>query len=395
MTIPEIQKICFVGAGTMGAYNALVAALAGYQATIFDLSEKALAQVPEVQIEVGAFLSDAGFCDADALIRAAAHISIATNLEVATADADLVSESIFEHLDAKRALHQKLDVTCPPHTIITTNTSSLRVSEIEDAVTRRELFAALHSHLGSPLVDIVGGSRTSASTLDILHRYTLSIGGVPLLLKKEHPGYVLNAMLGPLLSTAILMTSHGSAAFEDVDRAWMHFRNAPMGPFGMVDLFGIKLIHDSWTYRDVEAQSASNRTKILEQLKPYMDANTLGRKSGAGFYHYPEPAYQTGAFLDTASSLSALHSILAVVVITNAIHLATLDVAQPAQIDMAWKVGTYLDAGPFEMLSNMGTEQFEMDLHKAKSSGFIDNPRYESAKTYLLTGNTGNTDKQL
>jgi hypothetical protein len=62
---------------------------------------------------------------------------------------------------------------------------------------------------------------------------------------------------------------------------------------------------------------------------------------------------------------------------------------------MAWKVGTYLDAGPFEMLSNMGTEQFEMDLHKAKSSGFIDNPRYESAKTYLLTGNTGNTDKQL
>ncbi len=392
MTIPEIQKVCYVGAGTMGAYNALVAALAGYQATIFDLSEEALAQVPEAQAQFGAFLVGAGFCDTNDLIKAADRISVETNLEVATAEADLVSESIFERLDAKRSLHQKLDKACPPHTIITTNTSSLRVSEIEDVVTRGELFAALHSHLGSPLVDIVGGPRTSASTLDILHRYTKSIGGVPLLLKKEHPGYVLNAMLGPLLSTAILMTSLGSAAFEDVDRAWMHFRNAPMGPFGMVDLFGIKLIHDSWSYRDAEPQSASNRSRILGELKPYMDANALGMKSGAGFYRYPEPAYQGRDFLDTASSLGALHLILATVVIANAIHLATLGIAQPAQIDMAWKVGTYLDAGPFEILNNMGTEQFEIHLHKVKSSGFIDSARYESAEAYLLTANN---DKQL
>ena len=391
MTIPEIRKICFVGAGTMGAYNALVAALAGYQATIFDLSEETLALVPEVQTQFGAFLSGAGFCDANDLLKAVDRISIATNLEVATAGADLISESIFEHLEAKRAVHQKLDETCPPHAIITTNTSSLRLSEIEDVVARGELFAALHSHLGSPLVDILGGPRTSASTLDILHRYTKSIGGVPLLLKREHPGYILNAMLGPLLSTAILMTSHGLVVFEDVDRAWMHFRNAPMGPFGMIDLFGIKLIHDSWTYRDVEPQTASNRIKILEQLKPYMDANTLGMKSGAGFYHYPEPAYQTGDFLDTAPSLSALHSILATVVITNAIHLSTLDIAQPAQIDMAWKVGTYLDAGPFEILSNMGKEQFKMYLQQVNASGFIDTARYESAEAYLLTANT---DKQ-
>jgi 3-hydroxybutyryl-CoA dehydrogenase len=257
------------------------------------------------------------------------------------------------------------------------------VSDIEDVVGRGALFAALHSHLGAPLVDIVGGPRTSPETLDTLNRYTKSIGGVPLLLKKEHPGYVLNAMLGPLLSTAMLIVSHEKASTEDVDRAWMHFRNAPMGPFGMIDLFGIQLIHDSWNYRDVDSAYADNRQRILDLLQPYVDQDHLGMKSGSGFYQYPQPAYQDETFLDAAKSQQALHSILVTVVVANGLHLAKLGVAEPAQIDMAWKVGTYLDAGPFEILKAQGIEGFRAELEHLRSSALIDTTRYRSVDEYL------------
>lgn len=383
MTIPEIQTVCYVGAGTMGCYNALVAALAGYHATIFDVHASALDQVQATQAQFGAFLTNAGVCDEEGLAHARDRIQLETDLSVATSNADLVSESIFERLDVKRTLHKQLDELCPPHTIITTNTSALRVSDIEDVVDRGERFAALHSHLGSPLVDIVGGPRTSTETIDILRRYTESLGGVPLLLKKEHPGYVLNAMLGPLLSTALLIESRGSAPVEDVDRAWMYFRRAPMGPFGMIDLFGIELIHDSWQFRNVEPDMEKNQRRILGVLKPYLDRDELGIKSGKGFYSYPDPAYQADTFLDTAPSLQALHATLASVVVANALHLANLGVADPQQIDMAWKVGTHLDAGPFEILQNMSIDHFRDNLTKLSEAGFLDTTRQSSAEAYL------------
>jgi len=385
MTIPEIQTVCYVGAGTMGCYNALVAALAGYHATIFDVHASALDEVQATQAQFGAFLTNAGFCDEEGLARARDRIRVETDLSVATANADLVSESIFERLDVKRTLHKQLDELCPPHTIITTNTSALRVSDIEDVVDRGERFAALHSHLGSPLVDIVGGPRTSAETIDILRRYTESLGGVPLLLKKEHPGYVLNAMLGPLLSTALLIESRGSAPVEDVDRAWMYFRRAPMGPFGMIDLFGIELIHDSWQFRSVDPEMKDSQRRILGVLTPYLDRKELGIKSGKGFYSYPDPAYQADTFLEAAPSLQALHATLASVVVANALHLANLGVADPQQIDMAWKVGTHLDAGPFEILDNMGADLFKDNLSKASAAGFIDTDRHRSAAQYLAS----------
>ena len=93
---------------------------------------------------------------------AMARIAVVADLELATADADLVSESVFERLDIKRDVHRKLDKTCPAKTILTTNSSYLLLSEFEDVVQRGDRFAALHSYMASPLVDIVGGPRTSA-----------------------------------------------------------------------------------------------------------------------------------------------------------------------------------------------------------------------------------------
>ncbi len=147
----------------------------------------------------------------------------------------------------------------------------------------------------------MGGPRTSAATIDILQRYVLSTGGVPLVLKKEYPGYVLNAMLGPLLGCALLLVADGVASPEDVDRAWMGGRGATMGPFGMMDLFGVNVIHDSWQYRREDPFTARLRPKILALLQPMIDKGELGMKSGRGFYQYPAPQYQQSDFLCTGS----------------------------------------------------------------------------------------------
>jgi len=383
MPVAEIQRVCFVGAGTMGCYNATVAAVSGYAVTLYDIDAATLAQAPGRCEEFAALMVAHGYCAQADVAGALQRIQPTAELSLAVADADLVSESIVERLESKRAVHRQLDAACPAHTILTTNTSALLVSAIEGAVARGDRFAALHSHLGAPLVDVVGGARTSAATLDILQRYVRSLGGVPLLLKKEHPGYVLNAMLGPLLSTGMWLVSRGDASVETVDRAWMRHRNAPMGPFGMMDLFGLNLVCDSWRYRDEDEASAHLRAAVLDLLQPHVDRGELGMKSGRGFYNYPQPAYQRAGFVDEAADLSVAWAALAAAWIGNAVVLAALDVAEPADIDRAWTVGTHLDAGPFAVLEHMGRAAFLQLLAQQVAAGRFDAHKSRMVEAYL------------
>lgn len=359
MPIDEISTVCYVGAGTMGCYNSLAAAISGYKVVLYDVDERTLAQIPERQREMAALLVGGGYCSADDIPGALRRVSVVDDLIAATANADLVSESVFERLDVKRDIHGRLDKVCPPHTILSSNSSHLLVSHIESAVERGDRFAALHTHLGSPLVDIVAGPRTDAAVIDILERYVLSTNGVPLVLRKEYPGYVLNAMLGPVLGAALTLVTSGIASREDIDRAWMRHRNAPIGPFGMMDQFGLNLIYDSWKYRDGgDARIERLRPGVIEWLQPWIDRGELGIRSGRGFYQYPDPAYQQAAFLESGEDLSRFYQPLLVALVANGILIAASDVADAEDIDRAWKVGTWLDTGPFEILEQTGERVF-------------------------------------
>ena len=386
MTIAEIQKICYVGAGTMGCFNSLVAAVNGYDVALYDLDPKTLEQLPARQLEMADMLVGGGYCERSAIAEAADRITVFTDLAEAAAGADLVSESVFEQLELKRKLHRELDQVCPEHTILTTNSSKLTVSEIEDVVRRGERFAALHSHLGSPLVDIVGGPRTLASVIDTLRRFVDSIGGVPLVLSKEYPGYVLNAMLGPLLSTSMLLVSEGLASHEEVDRAWMRERSAPMGPFGMIDLFGINLIHDSWQYRAQEDLFQTYRPAFLELLAPLLERGYLGIKAGRGFYRYPEPEYQRPGFAGEGGSAAGVYEALACALVGNALLVAQQGVASPADIDRAWTVGTYLEQGPFSLLAAIGAAEFKTMLTRQVELRHFDRQKAALALQYLEDG---------
>ncbi|MDH3491596.1 MAG: 3-hydroxyacyl-CoA dehydrogenase NAD-binding domain-containing protein [Gammaproteobacteria bacterium] len=368
MTIKEVNTVCFVGAGTMGCANSLVAAVSGYKAVIYDVAKESLEKVAQIHAEMGAYLVGSGYCTAEELAASAARITCEDDLTVATADADLVSESVVEELSVKRKVHRELDKVCPAKTILTTNTSALLVSDIEDVVERGDRFAALHSHLGSPLIDIVGGPRTSATTIDVLMRYVLSLNSMPLLLHKENRGYVLNALIGPVVSTAMMLVIEGTASTEDVDRAWMKYRRAPMGPFGMMDLFGLNVVYDGWQYRAPDQVADAVRQKILAFLEPYIGRGELGSKTRQGFYSYPNPAYEQPGFLDASTDVSIPNCAMTTALISNAILLASNDIADPDEIDRAWTVGMNLDTGPFGMLDEMGVDAFLRLLSSPVSS---------------------------
>ena len=382
MTIPEINTVCFVGAGTMGCYNAMAAAISGYRAVLYDVSAQSLARVEQTLQDMGAFLAGGGYCLAEDIPGALARITVSDNLEAAPANADLVSESVFERLDIKREIHAQLDSVCPTHTILTTNSSALLVSDIEDVVSRGDKFAALHTHLGSPLVDIVPGPRTSRPVLETLERYVASTGGVSLLLNKENPGYVLNAMLGPLLGTALALVLREGASVEAVDAAWMVGQQAPMGPFGMMDLFGVNLIRDTWQYRDRSDVLQPMKAQVLELLDPMVERGELGMKAGAGFYRYPEPAYQQTGFT-SASHDQKLHEALLVALIGNAVILAADEIVEMGDIDRAWTIGTYLAQGPFELLRTTGVEPFQIMMREAVQSQRLDLARATKISQWL------------
>ena len=372
MPTSEIETVCFVGAGNMGCFNATKAAISGYQVTLYDVSEDILAQAITRCEGMAAYLSGIGYCAEQSVPAALSRIRVVQDLAEAVADADLVSESVFERLDIKRAVHRELDQVCPERTILTTNSSYLLLSEIEDVVGRGDRMAAMHSYMGSPLVDIVGSDRTSADTIAALQEYVKAINSVPLVLKKEYPGYVLNAILGPVLGTAMMLVAADLGSVEEVDRAWMRHRSAPMGPLGILDLIGLNLVYDSWQHRQNEGLIPGLRPRVLALLQPLVEKHELGMSTGKGFYRYPDPDYQKPGFVDGEAETDTLYRPLSMALMASAVLVAAAGVAAPVDIDRAWTVGTSLDRGPFALLDEMGKDAFLAAFRQHVARGWFD-----------------------
>lgn len=189
---------------------------------------------------------------------------------------------------------------CPPHTIFTTNTSTLLPSTYADATGRPERFAALHFHQlvwDANLVDIMPHASTKPETVELLAAFARRIDQVPLVLKKESAKYVMNAMLGAINETAFNLLNDGVASVEDIDRAFMIVMRTSSGPFGSLDFVGLDTVWHIMQSKARATQDAKAQAAADEFKKRYIDKGLLGVKAGKGFYTYPDPAYQRPGFL--------------------------------------------------------------------------------------------------
>ncbi len=278
----EIRNVLIVGAGTMGCQIGLQCASHGFDVTIVDSDPAALETARTRLRRLAESRTAAGYETVDPAL-----IVLTTDLGAA-AEADLVSECVPEDPALKAAVFSELAAICPPHTLFTTNTSSLLPSMYAAATGRPERFAALHFHLpvwSSNVVDVMPHPGTAPETLDALVAFAERIDQVPIRLAKETSGYVFNAMYSALNSAAITLAANGVASIPEIDRAWTTITKMPAGPFGMLDHVGIDTawhITDYWAGLTRDPQLRTN----ADWLKLYVDRGHLGTKTGHGFYDY-------------------------------------------------------------------------------------------------------------
>jgi len=296
MTKP-FKKIAVVGTGTLGAQIAMLASNADYSVTIFDrqagafdaIMEKLHADLKTKQVEP--------FIPFNRWPACRRQIKQYEKLDEAVKDADLVIEAVPENLELKCEVFRQLGQLTSPEAILATNSSSIPISRIESATKRAEQCLNLHFYfpaLGTTMVDVMGGTRTAAATFEAGKAWVRSIGCLPLTVKKEILGFCFNRVWRAIKRETLYMWAEGFVDFRDIDRAWMIFTGMPHGPFGMMDNVGLDVVHNIETVYYNESKDPKDHPP--EALKAMVDRNELGRKTGKGFYTYPNPEYEKPDF---------------------------------------------------------------------------------------------------
>ena len=210
-----------------------------------------------------------------------------TNYEDA-ADADLVIEAIYENMEAKRDIFSQLDVICKDETIFASNTSALSITEMAAGFKHAGNFCGMHFFNPTPvmkLVEIILGFLTTDETKERVLDIAKKIGKEPVTIK-EAPGFIVNRILMPMLNEACEILREGIASAEDIDKAMRLGASHSMGPLATADLVGNDItLHIMETLLE-ETGDPKYRPSIL--LKQMVRANQLGRKTGKGFFEYPE-----------------------------------------------------------------------------------------------------------
>jgi 3-hydroxybutyryl-CoA dehydrogenase len=298
MPANDIRHILIVGAGTMGRQIAWQCASHGFDVTLTDANPDALTKATTAIKRFAAGAAGAGALSEIEARAALGRLRATADPDYATVD--LVSESVYEDPVVKGQVFAHLNTVCPPATLFTTNTSTLLPSMFAAATGRPDRFCALHFHLPvwtANVADVMGHAGTSAETLATVAAFARRIGQVPIVLQTEHSGYVFNDMFNALNTAAIGLVAGGVATIEDVDRAWMGIMKMPVGPGGWLDDIGLDTV---WRITDYWA-GVTGDPRLRQNaalLKGYVDQGRLGRKSGRGFYEYPNPAYTMEGFLE-------------------------------------------------------------------------------------------------
>jgi 3-hydroxybutyryl-CoA dehydrogenase len=294
-----INRIAIIGSGTMGRQIALQIARRGFPVTLYDIDATALEQARSAQQDYVTAWIESGDLSTDDKNTIFERLSYATDLATAVQGADLAIEAIPERLELKRTIFAQLDRLLLPYAIIATNSSSIRVSLLEDVTERPELVANLHFYMpvwDSPMVEVGGGSRTDADVLDALTLFSKQIGILPLRVQKESTGFIFNRVWRAIKKEVLKVADSGVASFQDIDRAWvMKYGTHELPPFAHMDRIGLDVV------KDIEEHYASESGDPADLPPPILTEKVargdLGQKTGQGFYSYPNPAYADPNFL--------------------------------------------------------------------------------------------------
>lgn len=313
----KLKNVVVAGGGVLGSQIAFQAAYCGFDVTVWLRSKGSitrtqpkldhLKEVYTQTIELMATpegqtpanwargIADFDSFDKDKCLekveKAYASIKLELDMKKAVEDADLVIESMAENTEDKIVFYKALAPLLPQKTVIVTNSSTLLPSKFAKYTGRADKYLSLHfanSIWKNNTAEIMSQSKTDKKYFDDIMQFAEEIRMIPLPVRKEKSGYLLNSMLVPLLFSGMDLYVNGVSDPESIDKAWTLGTGAPKGPFQILDTVGITTAYNIVKmYVKIPSFLAPYNFKGMEKmLKKMIDAGKLGMSSGEGFYKY-------------------------------------------------------------------------------------------------------------
>jgi 3-hydroxybutyryl-CoA dehydrogenase len=283
-----IKKIGVIGAGQMGNGIAHVAALAGFDVVLNDLSADRLKSgLATVNGNLSRQVAKKVISD-DARAQALGRIASTDTLD-GIADCDLVIESATEKEEVKRKIFHEVCAVLKPDAIIASNTSSISITRLAAATDRPERFIGIHFMNPVPLmelVELIRGIATDDKTFDASKEFVSKLGK-QVAVSEDFPAFIVNRILLPMINEAIYTLYEGVGNVEAIDAAMKLGAHHPMGPLELADFIGLdtclsimQVLHEGL---------ADSKYRPCPLLVKYVEAGWLGRKTQRGFYDYRGP----------------------------------------------------------------------------------------------------------
>lgn len=285
----DIKRVAVIGAGLMGFGIAVEFARFGYEVNLYNTREESSRKAMKQSWEALELMVETDLISRGEAKEAYGRMHPSTDLEKAAAGADYISESVLEKLDLKKEVFARLDEICPPPTILATNTSGLRVSDIAAATRNPERVVAAHYFQPPhfvPLVEVAPGEKTSPEVLDVTAALMRRMRKKVARLNQESPGFIGNRIQGAIAREAMSLVDKGVAdpkLIDEVISFGFGRRMTYTGYFMRLDLIGLDFVATQAQERGLEPWGP-----IGERVK----RGELGMKTGRGFYDWPGDSVQ-------------------------------------------------------------------------------------------------------
>jgi enoyl-CoA hydratase/3-hydroxyacyl-CoA dehydrogenase len=353
LTAEKLKKVAVVGSGSMGHGIAEMLAMAGYEVTMIDVNDELLQKAKEkIKWSLDKFVEKKRIRreDADAAL---ARIDTTTSYEQAGKDMDLAIEAVPENLELKKRIFAVLDSVAPPHAMLTSNTSTLSITEMGKATKRPDKVAGMH-FFNPPqlmtLVEVIKGESSSQETITALAELAKKLGKTPVIVRKDVRGFIVNRILGVVFNEAFWAYQRKEATKEGIDASVKYTGGFPMGWFELADFVGLDIAYE---VGKILYEAYGERFKpCSEIIDPLMRERKLGQKTGVGFYDWTKGRPRIPFNLLDEYDVERSWAVAA----NEAAWLIHDDAANPEDVDAGMKLGTFWPSGPCEYADRTGLD---------------------------------------
>ena len=282
-----ISKVFVVGSGLMGSGISQVCAQAGLDVLLYDIDEEALERaVKNMAWSLNKFFEKGKITEDGATVMK--RVRTVSDFSEA-GEADLLIEAVFENLELKREVFQKLDEAAGPNALLASNTSAISITELAAVTTRPEKVLGLHFFSPVPMmkaVEVIKGLATSDETAWRGKEFAIQIGKEPIMVNRDVAGFVINRINFPSTMEAMRLVEQGVATVEDIDKGLKLASGRKMGIFETGDMVGLDITYGAMMAMYRETGDPRWYPPML--LRKKVTAGQLGRKTGKGWYEYNE-----------------------------------------------------------------------------------------------------------